>query len=229
MSVQRILMGEEQVPVVVIDNFFEDPEHIIDLAVDVAPFPRQEGHYYPGVRHRILPNDTARFGYIEAVCQALGPLMHEVYGLSRYEITDAGFSLVTMQPDALGPLQRVPHFDHADGEGFAIIHYLSRHPGGGTAFYRHDRTGFETLSMERLDVYGPARAQDLEAFGQAQGYHSGDANGFTELGMVEARFNRAAIYPGNVLHSGVIPPDFAFSPDPRRGRLTANVFVRARG
>lgn len=229
MSVQRIFMGQEQVPVVVIDNFFQDPEHIIDLAADVAPFPRQEGHYYPGVRHRILPNDTARFGYVESVCQALGPLVSQIYGLNRYEITDAGFSLVTMRPDALTPLQRVPHFDHADGEGFAIIHYLSKHPGGGTAFYRHDRTGFETLTKERLEIYGPARTQDLQEMGAAQGYHSGNGNGFTELGMIEARFNRAAIYPGNLLHSGIIPPDFAFSADPRRGRLTANIFVRAKG
>ncbi len=229
MSVQRVLMGQEQIPVIVIDNFMEDPDHIVDLAVDVAPFPRQEGHYFPGLRHRILPNDSARFGYVEAVCQAIGPLVHQVYGMNRYEITDAGFSLVTMPPDTLGPLQRVPHFDHADGEGFAIIHYLSKTPAGGTAFYRHDRTGFETLTKERLDLYGPARTKDIEEFGTAQGYHSGDGNGFTELGMVEARFNRVAIYPGNILHSGVIPQDFAFSADPRRGRLTANIFVRARG
>jgi hypothetical protein len=133
-----------------------------------------------------------------------------------------------MPPDALGPLQRVPHFDHADGEGFAIIHYLSKNPGGGTAFYRHDRTGYETMTKVRLELYGPARSQDLEEFGQAQGYQSGHGNGFTELGMVEARFNRAAIYPGNLLHSGLLPKNFAFSADPRLGRLTANIFVRAK-
>ena len=227
MSVQRIVFGREPVPVIVIDNFLQDPERIVDLAVDMSPFPRQEGHYYPGVRRRIIPQDGETFDYVHAVCQALGPLMHEVYGVTKYDIVDAGFSLITAKPDTLTPLQRIPHFDYPDQEGFAIIHYLSKGNGGGTAFYRHDRTGFEMMSKDRLDIYGPARALDLAAFGPGEGYQSGDGNGFTELGMVETRFNRAAIYPGCLLHSGVIPPEFNYSPDPRRGRLTTNIFVKA--
>ena len=35
------------------------------------------------------------------------------------------------------------------------------------------------------------------------------------------------IYQGALLHSGIIPADMAFSDDPRRGRLTANFFVKA--
>lgn len=227
MSVQSVVFGREPVPVLVIDNFLQDPDRIIDLATDMAPFPRQEGHFYPGVRRRIIPEDGESFEYVHSVCQGLAPLLHQAYGVTRYEIVDAGFSLVTAQPETLTPLQRVPHFDYPDQEGFAIIHYLSKAPGGGTAFYRHDRTGFEMMTVERLDAYGPARDLDLKEFGPGQGYQSGDGNGFTELGMVEMRFNRAAVYPGSLLHSGVIPPNFNYSPDPRRGRLTANIFVRA--
>jgi len=40
--------------------------------------------------------------------------------------------------------------------------------------------------------------------------------------------DRLAIYRGSMLHSGIIPPDMAFSADPRLGRLTANIFVKGR-
>jgi hypothetical protein len=36
------------------------------------------------------------------------------------------------------------------------------------------------------------------------------------------------IYHGNLLHSGIIPPDMSFSADPREGRLTANFFLLGR-
>lgn len=227
MSVQTIRIGEEQTPIVVIDNFFQNPDEIVQIATDLAPFPAQKGHYYPGLRHRITPQDLESFAYVEAVCRGLAGIMEDVYGIRKYDILDAGFSLMTLQPDDLQPLQKIPHFDHHTADGFAIIHYLSKGPSGGTAFYKHARTGFETLTDARLEAYAQARETDIREYGVPSGYHSGDRSGFIELASVEARFNRAAIYPGRILHTGIVPENFNFSPDPRRGRLTANIFVRA--
>jgi hypothetical protein len=50
-------------------------------------------------------------------------------------------------------------------------------------------------------------------------------NGFDEIGRVEARFNRLVVYPSNLFHSGILPDDYDFNPDPRRGRLTTNIFL----
>ena len=44
---------------------------------------------------------------------------------------------------------------------------------------------------------------------------------------VDAVADRIIIYPGSLLHSGIIPREMNFSADPREGRLTANLFVRA--
>ncbi|ESQ77455.1 DUF6445 family protein [Asticcacaulis sp. AC402] len=228
MSVQTIKIGAEETSVVIIDNFVEDPDYLVQLATDLAPFPSQTGHYYPGRRHRILPQDGEAFDYVRVVCQSLIPLMLSVYGVTGYDILDAGFSLVTTAPDDLQPLQSIPHFDYPDAESFAILHYLSKRPAGGTAFYRHQRTGFETLSQDRLQAYAVAREQDGLELAPARGYHDGDGNGFIELAKVEARYNRALIYPGRLLHSGLLPDDFNFSPDPRHGRLTGNIFIRAK-
>ncbi|MBW8881174.1 MAG: histone acetyltransferase, partial [Asticcacaulis sp.] len=72
-----------------------------------------------------------------------------------------------------------------------------------------------------------AREQDVAALGTPHGYHDGDRNGFIEIARVEGRFNRALIYPGNLLHSGLLPEGFNYSPNPRLGRLTGNIFIRA--
>ncbi len=227
MSVQVIKVGEDQTPIVIIDNFVQEPQRIVDLAVDLAPFPSQKGHYYPGGRHRITPQDGETFAYVQAICRGVAPIMSSVYGIVEYDILDAGFSIMTTPPEALQPLQTIPHFDHHDSDGFAILHYLSKGAVGGTGFYRHERTGFEIMTDDRLEAYRVAREKDLQAYGVPRGYHAGDRNGFLELASIEARYNRVAIYPGNLLHTGLVPPDFAFNPDPRRGRLTSNTFVRA--
>lgn len=228
MSLQTIRVGEEQTPIVVIDNFVQEPDRIVELAAELAPFPAQTGHYYPGRRRRITPQDGESFDYVRSVCQSLTGIMHGVYGIAAYDILDAGFSVITTPPAELGPLQTIPHFDYPDAESFAILHYLSKRPSGGTGFYRHVRSGFETLSEARMPDYAYAREQDDLQQPPPQGYHDGDGNGFIELAKVEARYNRALIYPGRLLHSGIIPDNFSFSPDPRHGRLTGNIFVRAR-
>ncbi|MGY0650046.1 MAG: DUF6445 family protein, partial [Paraglaciecola chathamensis] len=48
---------------------------------------------------------------------------------------------------------------------------------------------------------------------------------FTLYDQVDYRPNRLVIYPGNLLHSGLIIPDRDISADPTEGRLTANIFI----
>lgn len=227
MSLQTVRVGLEQTAIVIIDEFVQEPDRIVELAVDMAPFPSQEGHYYPGRRARIIPSDGEAFDYVRAICASLSGVMSSVYGVNKYDILDAGFSLVTKPPEALQPLQTIPHFDHFEMGGFAILHYLSPHPAGATAFYRHESTGFELMTPDRIDAYRAGRERDLAALGQSHGYQDGDGNGFLEIARVEARYNRAIIYPGNLLHSGIIPDNFNYSSNPRLGRLTGNVFIGA--
>jgi hypothetical protein len=42
---------------------------------------------------------------------------------------------------------------------------------------------------------------------------------------IEYRPNRLVVYPGCLLHSGLVNPAVDINPDPRTGRLTANIFV----
>lgn len=226
MSLQVLKVGQEQTPVLVIDNFVQSPDDVVAQAAALAPFPPEDATSYPGLRRHITPQDGISFDYVQAVCRSLAPVMGQVFGLKTVELADASFSLVTTPPEGLHERQSRPHVDGYSGTEFAILHYLFRQPFGGTGFYRHTRTGFERLTAPRITAYEAARQEDAQAFGPAKGYFSGQTPDFTELTRIEARFNRALIYPGNLIHCGLIPPGFAFSSDPRLGRLTANILMR---
>ena len=42
---------------------------------------------------------------------------------------------------------------------------------------------------------------------------------------IEYRPNRLVMYPGNLLHSGLVKPERDLGWDPATGRLTANLFI----
>jgi hypothetical protein len=121
---------------------------------------------------------------------------------------------------------RIPHYDGVDQKVFAILHYLSPAPQGGTAFYRHRRTGFECISPARAAAYHTGAMQDFDDYGKPQGYIGPSTQAFERIFDVEGLFNRCVVYSGAMLHSGQLGDAANFSPDPRRGRLTANIFIR---
>ena len=60
---------------------------------------------------------------------------------------------------------------------------------------------------------------------QLSGYIAGSTADYEEIGRVEGLLDRVAIYPGRLLHSGVIRPP-ATPEAPLPPRLTANLFVQ---
>ena len=216
--------GIEKTPVLVIDDIVDNPDALVDYAASLAPFPPEAGNYYPGLRLQ-LPRDPIVVDYVDTVCHTLANLMASAYGLRKITVQGVAFSIVTKPPSELQPLQTIPHMDGADPLHFAVLHYLSHHENSGTAFFRHARTGFETMIPQRTGPFAQAREADKAAYGIPSGYVRGSSNGFEEIGRVEARFNRLVVYPSNLFHSGILPDDYDFNPDPRRGRLTTNIFL----
>jgi hypothetical protein len=228
MAVQVFEVGLETSRVVVIDDFLADPGAVVRQAAALAPFPDIKENYYPGLRRVVTPADGAVFGYFDAMCGAVAPILRQLFGVERFRVTEAGFSLVTRPPHDTLPAQRVPHYDSLDPNDFAVLHYLNPGAMGGTAFYRHRRSGFEVLSEARAASYQAAVERDLMQFGPPQPGYFNETNAVWEkIGEVPWRYNRLLIYRGALFHSGIIPDGFAFSPDPLRGRLTGNLFLKA--
>lgn len=207
-------------PLVKAPAFLEHPETAIAQAVlhDFAKLTPQ----YPGLRAALDP----------AVCRAwlavLGPKLDDWFGSAPHGWEmQAWYSLVTTPPAQLTPIQRLPHVDGTDGAQVAMMLYLHRTQHGGTAFFRHLSTGFESLTAQDYPRYAAAVQADVAKSGLPPAAYTTDgAPNFVRTHTVPGHFNEAVFYRGNILHSGVIDNAAPLSADPRTGRLTINAFFR---
>lgn len=211
--------GHEQEPIIVIDGFCGDLQLLLTQGHG-AQYVSVNG--YPGVR---APADIS---YLSPHGEYLADLLYDNFGFSvGFRSESCDFSIVTLAPDQLCPSQRIPHYDDTSSDLLALLHYTSGPETGGTAFYRHRRTGFETVRPERQKTYRLALRADDQVYGPCPpAYYYGDTERYDLIGEVEARPDRMAIYRGRMLHSGIIPNTLPLIGDPRRGRLTVNTFAR---
>jgi Family of unknown function (DUF6445) len=214
-----ITVGHEGSPLIIIDNFVADPEMLIADAAMLAF--TSIGLHYPGVRAIVPPRLVTSF------VSGVADLIADVFGLTLPFIEiECCYSLVTTPPDALKPIQRLPHFDSIDPGRIALLHYLGQDKRGGTAFFRHRATGYESVNTERQSLYSAAIDADIVRFGiPSEGYITGDTVMFEQAGHIDARFNRAIIYRGNSIHCADIPQGMALPSNPETGRLTVNTFL----
>lgn len=219
--------GNRQTPVVVIDDFSGSLERILEVADELAPYPRHT-NYYPGVRRIFTAADTAANAYAEETCERAAPFIADAFDIDAFDLVEASFSMVTLQPTELTPPQRAPHFDTTDQKDLALLHYLRAPPNTGTAFYRQRATGIERVTEDNVSVYVPVAEVQIPQLPPGSGYFHGSDEFFEQIGAVEAVPDRMIIFQGSLLHSGIIPPDMPLTGDPRQGRLTANIFVRGR-
>lgn len=217
-------VGLEREPVLSVGRVLEQPDALVDYAAEETSFAPAWGPSggYPGVRA------PAPLNYVGKLVRALDPFIRRAFALTHVKMARAecNFSMVTLPPDRLRPLQRIPHVDTTDPLQFAILHYLCGPDKGGTAFYRHRATGFETLTPERIDLFEQTRDRELREAGD--GYIVADSTHYQQTAAFDAQFDRVLIYRSRVLHSGQIPADATLSDDPREGRLTANIFLNYR-
>lgn len=205
----------------VLDGVGPTVSHIVKLAAALGPFP-VAGVNYPGLRRTLSAGDGAAYDYMVDLLETAAPYIGGAFDLDGFDLIEASFSLVTTPPEALTPVQRAPHFDTTESNVFAVLHYLAETEG--TAFFRHRASGVETVSPDNIDRFvAAARLTPAPA-----GYIRASNAYWERIGMVEGRAGRLIAYPGRALHSGLIPPDFVPSADPRLGRLTSNIFIRGR-
>ena len=216
---QRVGAGH---PLVIVDDASGQPDAVRALAAALAPFPPAPNHY-PGVRRIIDEGDGAAWDYAHALAAAAAPFIAGAFDCETFNLLEASFSIVTTPPGALAPPQRAPHFDGTDPDLVAMVHYLADVPDSGTAFFRHRVTGIDQLTDANVDAYvAIARLEGMTT----TGYVQGSSPHYDMLFRADARLDRLLIYRGSMLHSGIIPPDMPLDPDPLKGRLTANYFLK---
>lgn len=213
-------LGQEKNPVLVIDDVFSAPEQLVDLARK-SDFQPPNGTYYPG-GNAPLPR-----AYHEALLAGLKPSLSRAFQFApetAYRVH--GFlALATTPLSEFGPYQKIPHYDQPSPRHLAMVHYLNHQKAQGTGFFRHEATGFETVSEARRDHYIATVAEEIKT-SPPEGYCGPQTANYAMTGAVEMRFNRMVIYQAHLLHCALFE-GVDLSPDPARGRLTANSFFEA--
>jgi len=220
-SVSVEYIGNENQPVLLVDQFLNHADTLVEYAEQHSQFkPANTG--YPGIR------DSAPIAYLDSFYVHLADLIYDTFNLKPGEIVSAkaDFSMVVPPPEKLLPQQQIPHFDSAKPNELAAVHYLCGPEKGGTSFYRHRSTGFESVDRERLPEYKRRLQPELQQISSRQStYMNGSTEEFECIENISAEFNRLIVYRCTNLHSGDIAPDFAFDPNPASGRLTINTFL----
>lgn len=219
MRIEKRTFGNEGATLLIIDSLVADPDRLVRRAT-LRPF-NSKSEYFPG------PRTAAPAMYPLFLESVLNPLLPQCFGMrpGRFRFSMCHYSLVATPAAELKFLQRIPHVDSVDGGGLATVHYLFRGSWGGTAFYRHRKTGFEYIDKERREAYfRELEAQSRGSDAPAPGYINGSTPLFEQTATADAVFNRMLVYRRNWLHSACIDDEHVPPPDPLTGRLSINTF-----
>jgi hypothetical protein len=220
MRIQKLTIGRESAPLLVIDDVVADPEELVQDAA--AKHYTTPSSYFPGLRAK------APLSYQRFLVGEFRTLLCDYFGLDAPSLrfNMCHYSVVTTPPERLSMLQRIPHVDTHDARGLASIHYLFKADLGGTAFYRHRATGFEYVDESRRAAYFQTLEKELAGAAAPESrYIDSDTPLFERVGIQAGVFNRMLIYRRNSLHSGAPTPGQSLSADPASGRLSINSFL----
>lgn len=214
------VIGNERQKVLVIDNFLQNPEWLVDYCVENNSF-EPVSAMYPGVRMQ-APNE-----YFAALTQYLKPIILDVFELDEGKIKNifSAFAMVMTPPDQLKPEQVIPHFDSNHAADLASVYYLCGEQFGGTSLYRHIPTGYEYVDSTRLADYMTSLRRSFQEGDIERRYMDGTNKVFERMVAYKAKFNRFIMYRCTSLHSGDIGEGFKFIDDPTSGRLTLTTFI----
>lgn len=210
--------GNSRYPVWSFDDCHPDPGALRQFAGEQA-FSRREGDYYPGLRAPVPDEYRTWVADLLGAATAAG-------SNARIKLLDCTFALACDEVDRLVPIQMIPHFDSLEDGLFAAVHYLCEPPFGGTAFYRHRRTGLERIDALHFPVWQQGLVADSRQFGMPERSYPGNSMAaFEQIAAIPLRFGRLIAYPANCLHSGLLDGS-VLDHSPEHGRLTITSLLK---
>ena len=214
-------IGREGHPLLVIDDVLLDADALVETAA-TTPFQAPISEFYPGF-NAPMPRD-----YLDTLMPVLRPSFARAFDIAADApmVASGFFALSTRRLDELGPLQKIPHYDQIEPGPLAMVHYLAKDMGGGTGFFRHLATGFESVTPERREAYMTQVAAELET-AELTRFTGPETPNYELLDQAELKFNRLIIYRSNVLHCALFD-GARLDGNPLTGRLTANSFFKTR-
>ncbi len=211
--------GIEEQPILIIDDLMSNPQELVEFAIN-ADWQAPQSGLYPG----IIAEPPKQ--YLIEIATKLKPDFCRAFNFpSSKSLSATGFfALTTKGLEDFGPWQRIPHFDQSDMDSLAMVHYLNPSQIGGTGFFMHTPSGYESINPRRQTSYNQEVQEWLDANPTALIDFAGKNTPNYELIFeVPFAFNRAVIYPSYVLHCALYNSK-SQDDNPLSGRLTLNSF-----
>lgn len=215
-----VWLGNQEVPLLVIDEFYKFPLQVRDFAFERS-FPESQA-YYPG-RHQPLDDSIAGIGnFCTFISRVLSHATKK--SISAPAIT-TDFSILTTPERALVSGQGAPHIDATPMLG---VIYLNTLDFGGTVFFRNKTTGSMAVASpeEKSHYEGIQSRQQTENNASSEKYITSDNGDWEKVRTIDGKLNRLVIWPGNVWHSVEVkvPPELGRIDEKR---LTQRVIVNS--
>lgn len=221
-DVRLARIGRRGIKVSLIDNVLHDPQGVAALGF-AETYAEDRSNLYPGFRAPMPGAFSAGFrAWLTPVLQ-----QNRVLEEDQTIVRDTSFfSVVATASKDLLPIQCIPHYDATDPNLFAAVIYLCDTRFGGTAFYRHRRTGYEEITAATVDNYQLALNSDMRIHGvPKKEYIAGDNALFEAIFETEMRFNSAVVYPARIIHAARIEKGFDRPKDQTGWRLTVTALL----
>lgn len=229
--------GDTQLPVLVMDDVHPDPHGLVQAINANSEFTHQSRDLYPG--ERAIASEAYRNFITQTLINTALEALHAHQAISSTSQLEGTpfcvFSRTNLPANALLPIQCIPHFDctYDDGEGdgevpspmqWALVHYLFDGNFGGTGFFRHHSSQLEAITKQTQGRYQRMLNDDIHRYGKPEQVYLQSAHPLFSLeAKVEAKYNRAILYPAHVLHSGLVNDEAIIQYG--GARLTANALL----
>ena len=226
-ATMRVVNFDDRHFCLIVDDALLEPERLVQYAAARREaFRPVDFHVYPGI-HLMAPADV-----INGLNELYRQQVRRRFDARRCVRWEIRFSLVTLQPQDLRPLQWLCHVDDLGLDPrlsmqASVLYLFKDERQGGTSFYVPIRSDAE-IAMLFKDARSLACQEFTQRYGIRAGYMHEANEYFGRIGSISAKWNRLIFYDGSVLHSGDITAPDLLSKDPVAGRLTLNGFFTCR-
>lgn len=196
--------------VIVLDNFYDDPEKIREIAYSMD-FTYKENAAYPGREAYI---ELAQWSEIRSTLKNYIPEDVNAPCPKKSGFLQGKFRLALLEDI----VKRIDYV-HEDVQKWSGIIYLSLPEDcqGGVAFYKHKKTGAYNLSQKWIEEnFEKTLKESPDIFISELKAHFKNENNWECIGQIPMRYNRAVLLMGQCFHGST----GIFGDSIKNGRLT---------
>ena len=202
LTIQVKEIGPKKSKLIVVDNFYKNPELVRELAIAIPPTTNER--ILTNLPHGPTSGRINAFYILDHLAPAFDSIFRQVLpetyqkmlpGRVYESFRDATFMVNVMTSENLPP--RAPHVDFSHDDIYAALIYLNtpEECAGGTGFYTFN--GEQTGFVNHMDA---AKTKYPDHF------IVDNVGGWKLIDMVEMKWNRMVMYPQAIYHNAYIKP-----------------------